>query len=489
MITVELKFPSGMFHATHWGRNVNEGVPEWPPSPYRLIRALYDTWKRKRPEWQNAQVEPLLEALASEPPLFSLPPARASHTRSFLSENDRDVTRRQLVFDAFVALSRESSIIIHWPEAELSDTQKRDLDELFSVMNYLGRSESWVVAKLSQVTNAAWNCVPVNDSDELHDIEIVQVACALPRSDYVSKPFMVTASKKGKPTVLGWLDALAISASDVIDFKLSEPPAFQSVMYLRPANCFDARQYHEAAKYEPKVNGVLYGIESKVLPPVTSTIEVSERIRRKLMGVHKRIVGDPKKVSPKFSGKDTDGKPLKGHGHAYVMPLDMNRDGLLDHLLISCKDSFDLEELLALDRLRSIWQAGGRPEIQLVALEWGKMGEIIGTKPNTRLISATPFLPPRHYRKGRGEFGEWLKQEVAKAAEDHGLPKPVHISIIPRLISSRREIRWLEFRWLWLRTDLPRTCHRSCGSWSECTFRFGAIRISIDIFDCLDYAP
>ena len=175
MITVELKFPSGMFHATPWGRNVNEGVPEWPPSPYRLVRALYDAWKRKRPEWQDAQVEPLLEALASEPPLFSLPPARASHTRSFLSENDRDVTRRQLVFDAFVALSSESSIIIHWPEAELSDAQKRDLDELFSVMNYLGRSESWVTARLSQVTDAAWNCVPVNDSDELHDTEIVQV--------------------------------------------------------------------------------------------------------------------------------------------------------------------------------------------------------------------------------------------------------------------------------------------------------------------------
>jgi CRISPR-associated protein Csb2 len=446
MITVELKFPSGMFHATPWGRNVNEGVPEWPPSPYRLVRALNDTWKRKRPEWQDAQVEPLLEALASEPPLFSLPPARASHTRSFLSENDRDVTRRQLVFDAFVALSRESSIIIHWPEAELSDAQKRDLDELLSVMNYLGRSESWVAARLSQVTDVAWNCVPVNDSDELHDTEIVQVACALPKSVYASKPFMVQASKKGKPTVIGWFDALAMSASDVLDYKLSEPPAFQSVMYLRPASCFDDWQSHEAAKYEPKVNGVLYGIESKVLPPVTSTIEVSERIRRKLMGIHKRIVGDPRRVSPKFSGKDTDGKPLKGHRHAYVMPLDMNRDGLLDHLLITCKDSFDLEELLALDRLRSIWQAGGRPEIQLVALEWGKMGEIIGTKPNTRLISATPFLPPRHYRKGRGEFGEWLEQEVARAAEEHGLPKPVHIAFMPRLVSSQREIRWLEFR-------------------------------------------
>ncbi len=56
----------------------------------------------------------------------------------------------------------------------------------------------------------------------------------------------------------------------------------------------------------------------------------------------------------------------------------------------------------------------------------------------TREKSITPFLPLRHYRKAGGEFGEWLKQEVAKAAEDHGLPKPVHISIILRLVSTRR---------------------------------------------------
>ena len=447
MITVELKFPSGMFHATPWGRNVNEGVPEWPPSPYRLVRALYDAWKRKRSEWQEAQVEPLLDALASEPPLFRLPPAGASHTRSFLSENDRDVTQRQLVFDAFVALGKESSIIIHWPKAELSDAQKKDLDELLSVVNYLGRSESWVTAKLSpQAADVEWNCIPIIDSRELHDAKIVQVACSLPRSVYATKPLMVKASKRGKPKILGWLDALAMSASDVLDSKLSEPPAFQSVMYLRLANCFDAGPSHEGAKYEPNVTGVLYGMESKVLPPVTSTIEVSQKIRRKLMGIHKGIVGDPTRVSPKFSGKDIDGKPLKGHRHVYIMPMDMDKDGLLDHLLITCKEYFDLEELLALDRLRSIWQASGRPDIQLVALEWGKMGEIVGSEPNTRLTSATPFLPPRHYRKGRGEFGEWLKQEVAKAAEDHGLPKPIRITIVPRLISSRREIRWLEFR-------------------------------------------
>ena len=51
MLLIELAFPAGRYHATPWGRHVNEGVCEWPPSPYRLVRALYDAWKRKRPDW------------------------------------------------------------------------------------------------------------------------------------------------------------------------------------------------------------------------------------------------------------------------------------------------------------------------------------------------------------------------------------------------------------------------------------------------------
>src|SRR5271169_5311003 len=98
MTTIRLVFPSGRFHATPWGRHVNEGVPEWPPSPYRLLRGLYDAWKRKRAEWPESRVRPLLALLASAPPCFLLPPATASHTRSFLSENTEDTNDRKLIF-------------------------------------------------------------------------------------------------------------------------------------------------------------------------------------------------------------------------------------------------------------------------------------------------------------------------------------------------------------------------------------------------------
>src|SRR5207302_7943257 len=95
-VTLKLTFPAGRYHATAWGRHVNEGVPEWPPSPYRLIRALYDAWKRRRPDWEPSRVERILTALGSSSPVYRLPAATSSHTRSFLSKNEEDPQSKTL---------------------------------------------------------------------------------------------------------------------------------------------------------------------------------------------------------------------------------------------------------------------------------------------------------------------------------------------------------------------------------------------------------
>jgi CRISPR-associated protein Csb2 len=85
-VTIALRFPAGRFHATPWGHHVNEGLPEWPPSPWRLLRALVATWKRKlgREPLVGDHIEPVPAALAAEPPAFVLPPATLGHTRHFM---------------------------------------------------------------------------------------------------------------------------------------------------------------------------------------------------------------------------------------------------------------------------------------------------------------------------------------------------------------------------------------------------------------------
>lgn len=448
MLILELRFPAGRYHATPWGRHVNEGVPEWPPSPYRLVRALYDAWRRKRRDWPEQEVSILLATLASTPPLFSLPPSTASHTRSFLSRNTKVETDRTLIFDAFVALRPQDNVLIGWPDIALAPEHQGRLEELLSLLNYLGRSESWVEARvLPGPIEGDWNCFPTDHATRTSGQEILPVACPIPSDGYVAPEAATSRGKrksKKEPGAATWMEALAWSTADLFESARSDPPALRYVPYLRPSDCFDVPRVAPARRKEAPIHGVLFALETQVPPPVTSTLELSERVRRKLMGIHRRVVGDPGLISPRLSGKEQSGRPLEGHRHLYLLPVDRDGDGWLDHLLAICRDPLERSERVALDRLETVWQPGGRPDIRLVPIRWGTREDLC--PPARRFRSATPFVPPRHYKRSRGSFGEWIVSEISREAVNHGLPEPIRIIPVERLHCGGRTIRWIEFR-------------------------------------------
>jgi CRISPR-associated protein Csb2 len=47
MISLSLRFLAGRYHATPWGRHVNEAALAWPPEPVRVLRALIACHYRK----------------------------------------------------------------------------------------------------------------------------------------------------------------------------------------------------------------------------------------------------------------------------------------------------------------------------------------------------------------------------------------------------------------------------------------------------------
>ena len=109
MIAIAIQFSSGRVHATPWGHHVNEGNPEWPPSPWRLLRSLVATWKRKLDGADGIDTDTmrgLLAALAS-PPEFVLPPATTAHSRHYMPwdkgwKPDEPEKAKTKIFDAFV---------------------------------------------------------------------------------------------------------------------------------------------------------------------------------------------------------------------------------------------------------------------------------------------------------------------------------------------------------------------------------------------------
>jgi CRISPR-associated protein Csb2 len=426
VIAIELRFPANRFHATPWGRHVNEGAVEWPPSPYRLLRALYDAWKRKHAEAPESAIEELLRALAAETPSYRLPLATASHTRSYLNSNTFDPTEKSLIFDGFVALSPGATLWMTWPNGGLTAAQSELLRRLLSCLNYIGRSESWVEARLHQgATEEGIPCEPLQESAESGDM--VPVACPVPADEYTGK----------QP----WLAALAYSTAEFQKDRRSLPPAMRMVPYLRPGNAVLTR-VPKPSRNHVGVQAVLLSLNATVLPLVTATVEVAEQVRVRLMGIHKRMKGDARKVSLKFSGKTAEGEPLKDHQHAFILPLGNGR-GRIDRVLLYTRslEGFDSDEVRAILKMTELYGRTAEDPIRVMATQRAVTGCEI-RKRVASVVSTTPFCPARHWRKGRGEHSEFLADEIRRECRNHGLKEPR--SITPAGPPGLFE--WVEFR-------------------------------------------
>lgn len=430
MIALRLQFLTGRYHATPWGRHVNEGVPEWPPSPYRLLRALVDAWQRKRSDWPVERVEPILRALASENPGFSLPLARASHTRSFLSQNETDRSARQKIFDPFVAIG-DRPVWVVWSHQDLEPAQRRDLAELLTLLNYLGRSESWIEARLETEVGSPLNCLCEARLERSQ--EPVQVACAS----------LEGAAVKGKPALSPWLDALCKTTAQASREGWSLPPTMRVVEYARARDALGGRASVQPRRPRHATTSVLFALHGKVTPRAVHTLDIAERFRVAVMSHHSHIAGKDR-VSRHFHGRDADGTPLQGHRHAYFLPLDLDADAHLDHLLVFCREGFSADELQALDQVRRLWQRKG-PDVDCVPVNWGEV-ELL--KPQRVFESVTPFIPPRHHKRRRGSVDDWLREQVVFELERCGYPRPSRVEFLPARTypNDRQATRWLEFR-------------------------------------------
>ena len=455
MIVVQLAFLAGRFHATPWGRNVNEGEVEWPPSPYRLARALVDVWKRRFPDWGEDRVLPLLQVLGGRP-RFALPPATASHTRAFLSQNKTDSSKKQLVFDGFVVLERGARVHMGF-DGSLCAQERSDLEALLGELNYFGRSESWIRASISLAEPDHWNCVVAGEAQKATGSEVTRVACLLPRPSFQPTP-IPPPKKKTLMFDDPWLDALSSGTARLLKEGWSDPPAVQWQNFARSRDALSGAPMTTSREMRSCFRFARYAVSCTVPPRILDTISIAERVRGHLMGIHKKIEGgDPSRVSRTFSGKTAEGRPATGHQHAFFLPEDSDGDGRINQITVQASVPFTAGELAAIDRLSSIWQSKGRPAINLV------LTALLDHPPRVESrtwISATPFTLSRHHRRGRGPLHQWLEQELARECENHGIPAPAGVRWISGTHHLAHRYRWLEF--LCSRKGKPRRQGHGC---------------------------
>lgn len=424
MIGIALSFPAGRFHATPWGRHVNEGVPEWPPSPWRFLRALVAAWKRKLDaQLSQADVQALLRALIA-PPQFVLPPAGTGHTRHYMPWFKKGPGDRTLVFDTFVSLSREARAVMLWPDATpdamFPPEKRHQLELLLLHLNFFGRAESWCSACLlgdSEAAKAARavNCRPINGAAP-HNCEIVRVLCANPETAFANRtPKQATVSGRGKTKTTSQISLydpdweLCMETLELHEKNWSDPPGSQWIPYARRRDCFKVDPVRRVSRpsAERQMQVARFSLDSSVLPLVTETLPVAESARRSLMGIYGRWFSQAdasRARSAIFAGKDETSQPLSGHGHAYYLLTDEDGDGRVDHLTVAASGGFSPQEIRALDSLTKIKtrdQMRSRHPLRVLLLGLGRLDDYNcwPLRPSRIWVSATPFIATRHLKK------------------------------------------------------------------------------------------
>ena len=148
------------------------------------------------------------------------------------------------------------------------------------------------------------------------------------------------------------------------------------------------------------------------LPHVSRTLPQAEFIHSQIVG---RAGQGQRIICPELTGRDEAGQPLQeGHRHAHILPLDLDGDQHLDHILIYAPMGLGSRAQTAIRNLKRTWTKGG-VDLQVSLIGAGSLTQlrglheslltgieaVLGPTEGSRVwISSTPFVPPRHLKSG-----------------------------------------------------------------------------------------
>jgi CRISPR-associated protein Csb2 len=478
MIALSLRFPAGRYHATPWGRHVNEAAVAWPPEPLRIMRALIACHHRKADAgmFSGEDLAGLVDALSAQLPIYRLPEAVHAHTRHYMPAP----VKTTLVFDAFSRFDPDEPLIVGWPDVTLTVAQRTYFEHLAARLSYLGRAESWVDAVVIEWGGRNANAWPAKAGESnytqtgrIQNRGLIHLYAPLASEQYreTRERLLDVASKRGKdfrgtlPEHLA--EALAIDTSVLQSVGWSDPPAVRRVLYSAPelrATWSDGRR-QRLAPADPNPTVARFVLAGRPRPQVEDTVKIAEIMRLAAMAKFgwETIEGKRRPRAPSvISGYGTDGKALRdeSHGHAFWLPEDADGDGEIDHVIVYVRAGLDKAQRQKLDRVVKLWIDGraaddeeaaepGSREWRLAlegfgsADDFASASDLLGSAHTW--ISVTPYLMPWHAKKGF----EWFNQ-IEREVRDRGLPgfskPPQECGSLAIRGRDRRPVQFYRFR-------------------------------------------
>lgn len=431
-LTLAFRFPLGRYHATPWDRTVNEGAVEWPPSPWRLLRALVSTWYlRAQHTVTSDDLDELLRRL-SGPPAYRTPPMSLAHTRHYMPDSERSTGESghtDLVLDPFVAVDPAAELLVHWADVDLDEASNTALSALVERLPYLGRSESVCEARVLDVA------VKVDERWWRPDVDAVGSTRLLTSFD-------------------GARAALEVTPDAVRRAKLLVPAGSRWVRYQDP----DAPRPPEAQARElPTVTVIRWRLVTRAPFLARYGVLATDRLRS---GVLHQVRPRNEGAQPPewLVGKDESNQAAVGHEHAHwlwttpeptpgerLRPWERSASTPVEDLVLWAPRGVvgpHLPTVLTARRLRgpADWTPEGfrDGDLHLVGVGGHELLPTGPTPAGTTWCSVTPYLPVRHRK--RQSLENYLAEDIHRELAHRGLQRDVSV-VVEKIDSGQNSHR------------------------------------------------
>lgn len=428
MTAIKIVFPWGRYHAHPWGLNpVRLREAEWPPSPWRLLRALASSWFRSHPGCTlNPDAEQLLQTLGRTETEIGIGKVTFGQTVHYQPNYGATADKSDARYkntrheNHFVAV--HGPVIFRWPNIELSSIQQRLLSELLAEVSYFGRAESICLAEpitaaeIEAIDGIGW-CRPT--TGRKISARCRDVFCPNPEDFHVTDLWSRRAdnpSIDSEDAPRHLVNALLSSDMKVdgakwISYEMPENwPAGRVVRTPRIA-----RKHREPINGGPKIAHYLrFSLQCRVPIPTKFTVPLAEQFRAAASRYFREQFGDSQTSFALFGHEQDRPEGVdEEHQHAFYLPTrSLDTSGGLElqdsitELHVWCPYGLTQAETQALLRIqRLIWKDGRypvRPVLTAMGLQPSQGVPIAtGTVKSRVWRSETPFVPPRHfYRRG-----------------------------------------------------------------------------------------
>lgn len=456
------EFPLGRFHATPWRMNpFDDPYGEWPPSPWRLVRAVTARWYQWARETDQdpdiAKLEQMQAALCRSTYSFHLPadarqgnPLRQYHPTEFgwrPAQKKKAGMRSygtSLVQDNYWCVPSESPVWWFIDGDDWTDELRSLLAQCVERMTYFGRAETLTRMRVAGLTRdvPTPNCTLV-DKRSTGAVPVLSPLNDASREHIERTTDNPEAVKRAVPPGAQWLYAM-------------RPP--------RPA----FREQRRLPAHRPDCHLMQFALGWNVAPNPRALVRVTSRFRGAVLGellrlktgeasaTWMRVNRNIREAVADMTGKDANGDALQGHRHTEFLAWCEKRQPT--RLLVwRSSRAFDADEqeaiLLAAARDVSSAAPGLDADewrVRLIPLDRDVPPPPgFDNKPSLVWASVTPYVPARHHLRGGKEREgesmvdqirrELLGRDIGQSVDVELVGSPQWVSVhVPRRVAKKR---------------------------------------------------